>query len=83
VGSWRLTRACLVVSVGSVSACPLIVGPSVELLCCSTSGSWDSNTPSQANEMLGIVYYIGNKFDDTEGCNGWIVILHRNGLHRQ
>jgi hypothetical protein len=28
--SWRLTRACLVVSVGSVSACPLIVGPSVE-----------------------------------------------------
>jgi hypothetical protein len=30
-------------SVGSVIAGPLVVGPSVELLCCSTSGSWDSN----------------------------------------
>jgi hypothetical protein len=38
-------RACLVLSVGSVIAGPLVVGPSVELLCCSTSGSWDSNTP--------------------------------------
>jgi hypothetical protein len=44
VGSVFANRACLVLSVGSVIAGPLVVGPSVELLCCSTSGSWDSNT---------------------------------------
>jgi hypothetical protein len=31
---------CLVLSIGSVFAGSLVVGPSVELLCCSTSGSW-------------------------------------------
>jgi hypothetical protein len=45
VGSVFANRACLVFSVGSVIAGPLVVGPSVELLCCSTSGSWDSNIP--------------------------------------
>jgi hypothetical protein len=39
VGTCRLARACLIVSVGSVFAGPLVVGPSVELLCCSISGS--------------------------------------------
>jgi hypothetical protein len=55
VGLVFANRACLVLSVGSVIAGPLVVGPSVELLCCSTSGSWDSNTPSPAgsNEPRG------------------------------
>jgi hypothetical protein len=40
-----LPQSWLVASVaGSGVAGPLVVGPSVELLCCSTSGSWDSNT---------------------------------------
>jgi hypothetical protein len=55
VGTWRLTRACLVVSVGSVFAGPLVVGPSVELLRCSTSGSWDSNTSTHSHIFRGIV----------------------------
>jgi hypothetical protein len=41
------THSCLFGRVGwlKVFACPLVVGPSVELLCCSPSGSWDSNIP--------------------------------------
>jgi hypothetical protein len=31
VGTWTLNRACLDLSVGSVIAGPLVVGPSVEL----------------------------------------------------
>jgi hypothetical protein len=39
------TQSCLSgLSVGSVIAGPLVLGPSVELLCCSPSGSWDSNS---------------------------------------
>jgi hypothetical protein len=52
VGSVFANRACLVLSVGSVIAGPLVVGPSVELLCCSTSGSWDSNSEVNLNNIL-------------------------------
>jgi hypothetical protein len=54
VGSVFANRACLVLSVGSVIAGPLVVGQSVELLCCSTSGSWDSNRDNQSEEPIMI-----------------------------
>jgi hypothetical protein len=51
VGSVFDNRACLVLSVGSVIAGPLVVGPSVELLCCSTPGPGIPIHPHQQDLM--------------------------------